>query len=168
MISGPPLRHVVLKKFWSKDVETLKELYQEILKNDPYWHFFWEGPDTYLRISPEFERPVIDFLENKEVKIDPVTDWEENIPITRAYQQIFQEMFHLFSVLSMEMGDDEFWYILERVTRCFLNNARTPERAENLIGSPKSSLDKHLWEPLCLNRIACERAALKCQILMNC
>jgi hypothetical protein len=55
----------------------------------------------------------------------------------------------------MEMTEKEFPEILDRVTHCFLNNARTPERTGG----------KLLWEPMVLHEIATNRAAFIGQII---
>lgn len=149
------MQEYILHDFGEKNHKTLKEFYDKILKHDDYWHFFYEGKYSLLRISNIFTGDVRKFLNDKGIQYEHKGKWKEPWHITQKHQGLFQQMFHAFSVLCMEMTEKEFPEILDRVTHCFLNNARTPERTGG----------KLLWEPMTLHEIATNRAAFIGQII---
>jgi len=71
-------------------------------------------------------------------------------------------MFHCFSELAMNMLKEEtqeFWWVLNRITHCSLNNLRLPNRVKTLSNfSADNDLSYILWESMCLSFIANERA----------
>jgi hypothetical protein len=130
------LRRIVLFNFKPsnvKNVKILKTLYLDYLRFDPLWHFFWEGNVTYLRVTNKPDLVVLlRQLDHHKVKfaVDE-KDWEDNIPITREYQDAFIHIFHGFSILAMTLTLkkikkseklDHILRVLERTQHCFLNN----------------------------------------------
>ncbi len=143
------MEEYTLHDFGEKNHELLKEMYNKFLKYDKEWHFFYEGEYTLLRVNERYMSSVREFLDRCNVKHTHQGRWKEPWTITKKYQSLFKDMFHSFSVLCMLMTEKEFPEILDRVTHCFLNNARTPERTGG----------KLLWEPMTLHEIATNRAA---------
>ena len=139
-------------------LELLRGLWQFCLRYDQYWHFFWEGDYTVVRCSLSFQENVSGFLKRNGVVYAMNGEWVDNIPITKKYQKQFMGMFHAFSELAMQMEDDEFRLILDRVCHCFLNNCHTLKRvhkADDLVGTAWAST---FWESLCLADVATGRA----------
>lgn len=55
-------------------------------------------------------------------------DWEDNIPITKEYQNAFKSIFHgiseiamKFDSLSLEIKTEHFFKVMERLHHCFVN-----------------------------------------------
>lgn len=119
----------------------IEGLYNQILKHDPEWHFFYEGPETFLRVSPEFVDQVTTFLSDQGFEIINNGKWEEPWKITQKHQFLFQKLFHIYSELAMHLpydphkDDEEFYRCLDRVCHCFLNNCMTKARYKETVGT---------------------------------
>lgn len=101
----------------------LLELYHDVLCKDPNWHYFIEGTYNHLRFSNKFWPEVRDILNLHGVQHGPVKDWIDDQDITRKYQDVFQKMFHSFSLLAVqEYDEDEIDQLLDRVIHCFMNH----------------------------------------------
>jgi len=102
-------------------------IYDKILYMDPNWHYFYEGEYSLIRCSYKFAKLVIKYFKSNLIEFRFRSDWEESLYVTHEYREIFKQMFHTFSVLSIEMyknGDDR--YLMQagdRVCHCFHNHA---------------------------------------------
>ena len=158
------MKQFTLLDFDMKDVDTLYKLYGYSLNRDPMWHFFWEGKDTYIRVSANH---VVDMEADLEValgKFWPEGKWtvipyEENIPITQKYILDFLQVFHAFSVLAMTVNDGDFMRVFERITHCALNNFRTHDRVDMLTDFAGDLQHADVfWEASVLNYVAAKRS----------
>jgi len=137
---------------WSLDVganfEDLYKIYEHVLQNDDWWHFFREGDYTLIRCLNKNVKQVSKLLEIEHGimpgQIKVTKPWIDNISTTRAYQEEFTYMFHAFSVLSMKLLEEEdkqspyevatnFIGVFDRVVHCFLNSGRSHEKVKSFI-----------------------------------
>lgn len=102
--------------------DILQEIYHKILRQDPVWHFFYEGTFSHLRFSRCFEADVQDILNAKNIKYDRVEVWRDMQGATADYQRIFTYLFHGFSVLAIEVPYEQLPAIFDRIIHCFLNH----------------------------------------------
>jgi hypothetical protein len=106
----------------------IAHLYYKILIKDEYWHFFYEG--SYGVIRTTLPRQTTHALKQRKdfgFTVENEGVWIDNIPITKKHQPIFRDIFHAYSVLSMEMGYKDFLSIYDRITHCFFNMAVKPK-----------------------------------------
>lgn len=101
-------------------------LYRNIFMDDPYWHFFWEGDYTVIRHCEGRHQRIKQLVKANDpggtlTVIHKLGGYQENIKITERYLQAFIPIFHGFSVLAMEMYNEDFISVLERINHCFLN-----------------------------------------------
>ena len=76
--------------------DLLKQLKKDVLSNDKYWHFFWEGDYTLIRCPSRRVRKVVKWLESRDIECTVEGPYQDNIPITRKYGDEFVPMFHVF------------------------------------------------------------------------
>ncbi len=102
----------------------LKRLYHTVLHRDPNWHYFIEGSYNIIRFSYSFWDEIKEILELHEAGISPYPKiWVDDQTATRKYQNVFQKMFHAFSLMPMQnYKEEEFSLILDRVIHCFVNH----------------------------------------------
>ncbi len=101
----------------------LIKLYHDVLHKDPNWHYFVENTYNHIRFSSKFWPEVRDILNLHGVQRSPVKNWVDEQDITRKYQDVFQKMFHSFSLLAVqEYDEDEIDQLLDRVIHCFMNH----------------------------------------------
>lgn len=101
----------------------MRNVYDKILHNDDRWHFFWEGAYTVIRCDPQYVLVVEQMLEEYEdFRCErAVLGYMENVTTTARYLDAFISIFHGFSVLAMDMDDEYFIEVFERINHCFLN-----------------------------------------------
>lgn len=121
-----------------------------ILKEDDRWHFFMEGSYFLIRCQEKFVEPILDLARNIKVGVIHEGEWEDPIRITQRYQDLFEPIFHNYSLLALrvEGNREEMKRVLDRVIHCFLNMAiiRLPEEVDLLL------------EPTMIMKSALERA----------
>jgi len=102
--------------------EVLKELYDKILKKDPFWHFFYEGAFSIIRCSGELTEEVCEFLDEHDIVYTEPEMWFDSSATVRNYHNVFTVLFHSFSVLAMEYDNSEWFYVADRVIHCYMNH----------------------------------------------
>jgi hypothetical protein len=100
----------------------LRGLYQDVLRKDPLWHFFYEGEYSIIRCSGEFTEDVCNYLERESVVFTEPAMWMDDSPTVRRFHSIFTVLFHSFSVLAMEYDDEEWFVTADRVIHCYMNH----------------------------------------------
>jgi len=104
-------------EFWLKDFngdaeiitafQHIKNLYYMYLKDDPNWHFIYEGEPTVIRCSYKYAKRLEDYFEAHSIEHTPMANWSESSHITRTYQDIYKHIFHLTAVLTIKMAYNE-------------------------------------------------------------
>jgi hypothetical protein len=155
---------ITLEDFASDDGEApgiLRELYVKVLKGNPKWHYFWEGRYTSLRIPEVLKRDVLEFLEAAEVAFKIEGEYIDNIKVTAKYQEHFERLFNVYSSLSFEMEEEDFFHVLDRVCHCFLNNSRTVAAdADPNYEEWAGRMCHDIWEAMCLAKVGAERSLI--------
>ena len=100
----------------------LKKLYNDILIDDPFWHFFYEGKYSIIRCSGELTEKVCDFLDECDIVYSEPCMWYDDSGTVRGFHAVFTSLFHSFSVLAMEYNDSEWFYVADRVIHCYMNH----------------------------------------------
>lgn len=119
--------------------KVLRRLYNKVLKEDPLWHFLYEGTFTALRFSATKSDAVIRILEKSKVKFRNCGPWvQDSQQATRDYQVVFTYLFHGFSVLAMEHKKEDARLVVDRIIHCAIN----PLIYRGYRGAP----DNPLWE----------------------
>lgn len=144
-------------------LDLMQILYHNVLKVDNRWHFFWEGRYTVIRCNPLLVPHLKELIKanDKDLEVEVVDNgYNENIETTRKYLGAFIHIFHGYSVLAMEMDNEDFVSILERINHCFLNMV-TREEIVDLFALPgdsdisKMKIHKGMgWEALALSLVA--------------
>ena len=111
-----------------KPFKHIIRLYDVYLKDDPYWHFIYEGQYTLIRCSYKYAKNVERYLDKNEIVHRPITWWQEGTYVTSTYKEIFKKIFHWTSVLAIEMAKNEEkdFYIsqsADRIVHIFLLEA---------------------------------------------
>ena len=103
--------------------ELIKELYNDILYEDDQWHFFYENFYNIIRCSKKFYPKLIKRLKKLDIVYKEKGKWVDEQPTTKKYQDIFQPMFHTFSMMALKEYDASLIpYLYDRVSHCFLNH----------------------------------------------
>jgi hypothetical protein len=146
------LHQFKLLDFNEDQQEILYRLWKRHLKKDPWWHFFYEGDYTLLRVSEIFLKKTGVFLQRKKVRFHFNGVWKDNIKTTKKYQEQFMYIFHGYSEIAMKTmgeGNSVVGPLLDRVTHCFMNNMSSRFRRIKM---------KQYWEPNMIATCAAERA----------
>jgi hypothetical protein len=106
----------------------LVELYNQLLKDDPNWHYFYEDHYSLVRCSLKYRDKVKKFFDDRNIKYKwPATGWSETLYTTSIYKKRFKALFHNFSVLTIEMfnnSDGKYLHeAADRICHCYLNHA---------------------------------------------
>jgi len=129
------------------DSWVIRQLYTEVLCDDPEWHFFYEGEVNYIRCSEKFAEDVIEWCKEMNIVCIDKGPWEENIDITKKYLPQFKTIFHEYAVLAMTVTTEDFDGVLDRVIHCFLNMNRNEDDIAKL-GEYMGPRNAYLmWEP---------------------
>jgi len=150
----PKLYEIKLPGFNEYNEKKLHTLWKEVLRRDSWWHFFYEGSYTLLRIG---EISFNNGIENHLVAYDIPYEikkgwWEDNIPITSKFQKEFMYIFHGYSELAMKnfgTTSNKMKPLLDRVLHCFMNNMSSQKRRKQ---------GGVYWEPEMIATCAVERA----------
>ncbi|MCK5291276.1 MAG: hypothetical protein KAR39_04585 [Thermoplasmata archaeon] len=140
-------------------LELIRILHRNILYHDSRWHFFWEGKYTVIRCDPQYLPVVKQLLEANDEDfecVETVGGYQENIEMTKRYLEAFVPIFHGFSLLAVEMEDEDFMGILERINHCYLNMA-TRKVLVDQFRIPGDLAETHLgmgWEALAIQAVA--------------
>jgi hypothetical protein len=101
----------------------IKELYNDILYKDDQWHFFYENFYNIIRCSKKFYPKVIKRLKKLDIVYKEKGEWVDEQRATRKYQDIFQPMFHSFTMMALKQYHHSMVGLLyDRVSHCFLNH----------------------------------------------
>jgi len=149
-------------KLWNfneDEEKILHTLWKEVLSEDNWWHFFYEGSYTVIRVTRKSRGKVSNFLKRKGVDCRYAGKWIDNIKTTRESQNEFLYIFHGYSELAMKSigkSNKDIEFLLDRVVHCFMNNMSSNLRRETT-GA--------LWEPMLIAKNAIERAVFIGRIL---
>jgi len=120
------LLHIGYCKGFNEDPELvwgiLKRLYKEVLYEDPFWHFFYEGEYSIVRCSGELTEKVCNFLDGHDIVYMEPNMWLDSSPTVRKFHAVFTTLFHSYSVLAMEYNDEEWFVTADRVIHCYMNH----------------------------------------------
>jgi hypothetical protein len=109
----------------------LEDIYSKYLTSDDMWHFFWEGNDTFIRVTQRADNDMVKrYLMDNMIRFEISRNtWEDPVKVTREYQEAFAHIFHGFSVIAMKLFRkekqtrfDDIVLISERMLHCFSNN----------------------------------------------
>jgi hypothetical protein len=168
------LRQITLIDFspTENNMEILSNLYKEVLFDDDWWHFLWEGKETFLRVSDPISTSVYNpatpilgkvkiFLDKNKVEYSVRNSWwKDNIKITAHYQNEFTYILHGFSVMAMNLYENrnalsktekarDILGIMERIIHLFSNNMSMQSiSAEDLTKALTSYCGLGLSEPM--------------------
>jgi len=111
-----------------KAFKHIMAVYDLHLKNDPNWHFIYEGEYTLIRCSYKYAADLEKYFSKYNILHKPIVNWQEGTHVTTIYQPIFKEIFHWTSVLAIQMAKNEEkdFYIgqsADRVVHVFLLQA---------------------------------------------
>jgi len=118
----------------------LKDLYSNILKDDPLFHYFFE-PDLIIRIKDEnVLARVKAYLQDKKIEFDeyeyphaPDGKYgEEKDGIIDKYLDLFLAINHANSVAALLMDESEHFSYMERMIHSAFNTGRMPHQQEGL------------------------------------
>jgi hypothetical protein len=103
-------------------------LYDTYLKDDPYWHFIYEGDYALIRCSYMYAKDLEKYFAEHNIEHKPIEWWRESTHVTALYKDVFKEIFHWTSVLAIEMAKNEEkdFYIsqsADRIVHIFLLQA---------------------------------------------
>jgi len=100
----------------------IKELHRRILKDDPEWHFFYEGKFSIIRCRNKFANRVEKFFEYNLIDCKYNGTWVDSSYAVREYIDFFKPLFHLYSTLALKLDDKDLFCVSDRVTHCFFNH----------------------------------------------
>jgi hypothetical protein len=100
----------------------ITDLHELVFKDDPNWHFFWEGWYNIIRFSKVFRDEVKEYLDENEIEYVEEGFWVDGQRMTRLYQDLYKPMFHSFSELAIRDKGENIRENLDRVIHCFLNH----------------------------------------------
>jgi len=98
------------------------EIYNIILKNDDYWHFFYEGSYSTIRCSKKYKDKVENYLKDNDIDYKDIGAWIDGSSHVEHHKQRFIHIFHEYSMLAIELDEDNFVSVADRVCHCFFNH----------------------------------------------
>ena len=132
--------------------ELIKELYNDILYEDDQWHFFYENFYNIIRCSKKFYPKVIKRLKKLDIVYKEKGEWVDEQPSTRRYQDVFQTMFHSFTMIALKQYHYSMAGLLyDRVSHCFLNH-------QYYVLDEYRDFHGRQWESRLVNEVAMGRA----------
>lgn len=137
----------------------MREIYNKVLSADNLWHFFWEGSYTVIRHLPGTHHAIAKVIYSHDENLTVVFrkgGYEENVKITNKYLEAFVSIFHGYSLLAIEIEDEEFIGILERLNHCFLNMVTRPSICDQfkIVGDSAKTHCGMGWEGLAIQAVA--------------
>ena len=137
------------------------KIYDGILWKDPNWHYFYEASYSLIRCSLKFRDQVERYFKDNSILYEYRSKWKEDLYVTKEYQKIFKQMFHAFSVLTIELyknGDgDQLYAAADRVCHCFHNHAIYLANAEGALDKHRG-YDINMWEAEHMAKLGSDRA----------
>lgn len=114
------------ERFW----ETLNLMYAGFLKDDPQWHFFYEGDYSHIRFSKRYVEHVCEYLRSANFTFSEIKRWIDDSPTVEEFKEEFIALFHNFSVIAIkfktnrriEVSAEELEFLADRIIHCFLNH----------------------------------------------
>jgi len=164
MIELSELKIYGLNELWgdadsgADGLELMREVYKSVLSNDPRWHFFWEGDYTVIRCDPFYANTVDNYFSAFDdfTVIWKKDGYKENIWITKKYLEAYIPIFHGFSILALELDNEDFLLSLERINHCYLNMVTRDELKDQFrIPSEDTYANRGMcWEAIAIGHVA--------------
>lgn len=144
-----------LDKAWEK----INALYDKILHKDNYWHLFYEGTFSTLRISPQYIDKVEKFFRKHDIEYKCNGAWTDGSPTVEKYKKMYRDMFHAFSELAIHLDEEDLFHASDRVCHSFFNHAfyAAKEHRAPFEKSP-SAIGPTMWEADMMSRVLIYRA----------
>jgi len=144
-----------LDKAWEK----IKALHDKILHKDNYWHLFYEGEFSTLRISPQYKDEVEEFFRKHSIERRYNGIWIDGSPTVEKYKKMYRDMFHAFSELAIHLDEEDLFHASDRVCHSFFNHAfyAAKEHRAPFENSP-SVIGPTMWEADMMSRVLIYRA----------
>lgn len=79
----------------------LHYLYDEVLKDDPNWHFFLDEGGITLRFSPDFEKTVVKLLKGDNKHYTVEKDYDPSVDEYEGIRYMAKDLLPLFNALSV-------------------------------------------------------------------
>lgn len=130
----------------------IRHLYYKILKNDPEWHFFYEGQYTIIRCQFRFYNKVVNFFNDRCIKYKYKGKWVDGSYVVRKYNKFFKPLFHMYSHLSLGLNEDDLYFVSDRVIHCFFNH-QTYMAKEHV-----NTYGPFLWEAEFMGKLSTNRS----------
>jgi hypothetical protein len=127
-------------------------IYENILKNDKYWHFFYECKYSIIRCSRKYKKKVKEYLEINNIKHEYNGPWIDGSYIVETYKEEFINLFHEFSMLAVKLDEKLLNQTADRVCHCFLNHCTY------MAETYRKNYGQHGWESYLMGRLAADRA----------
>jgi len=141
---------------FNKDMDVawqhIQNIYFIYLMNDPYWHFFYEREYSIIRCSKRYRMSVKKYLDKNNIQYNYVDKWKDGSVHVERYKTEFISLFHCFSMLAIQMPEEDFWSVSDRVVHCFYNHCTY---------MAKKDREKYgeMWEPVLAGLINNYRAS---------
>lgn len=132
----------------SKKPKLIIDIFNLFLKDDPYFHFFYE-PEIIIRVSvDEIKNRIIDYLDKDNISYE---EYEYPFPPQGNYGEIeggivannldlFIPVFHSNSVAALTIKDGDFIKYLERITHTASNSRGLDHIQEGILLTNLASL----------------------------
>jgi len=132
----------------SKEPELIVDLFNLFLKDDPYFHFFYE-PEIVIRVSVDgIKNQIIDYLDKNNISYE---EYEYPSPPQGKYGEteggvvannlnLFIPVFHSNSVAALTFKDSDFKKYLERITHTASNSRGLNHIQEGILLTNLASL----------------------------
>ena len=143
-----------------KPFKHIMKIYDLHLKDDPNWHFIYEDSYTLIRCSCKYVKDLEKYFNKHGIEYKPVIYWKESTHVTVVYKEIFKEIFHWTSVLTIQMAknEEEDFYIQQSADRLvhvfLLQSIYLAELNGNLDKLRESSYDIMYWEADIMSNLA--------------
>lgn len=128
------------------------EIYKTILTKDAYWHFFYEGSYSIIRCNKKYYKNIKKYLEDNAIKYKYLGLWIDGSVSVEEHKQRFIPIFHEYSMLSMELEEENIVSVADRICHCFFNHCTY--MAEN----HRIRYGTNMWEGILMGQIAVQRA----------
>ena len=150
----------------------LKELIlsvYEVLKDDTYWHFFWEKEFIIVRFSHEYSDQFVDFILdspkydslipfNEDGKTTFIRKWTESSEYVKMFKEYFTLLFHMNTMMAVHFIKNDSYEretmknILDRMVHSLMNMS-FPAYIEDMGNRNPSS-----YESIMIANVAVDRA----------
>jgi hypothetical protein len=130
----------------------IKELHRRVLKDDPEWHFFYEGNFSIIRCRNKFASRVEKFFEHSLIDYKYNGTWVDSSYAVRDYIDFFKPLFHLYSTLALKLNEGDLFHVSDRVNHCFFNHQSYVAK------SYVKAYGQNFWEAQLMGELAVRRA----------